>query len=338
MRALVWHGERDIQITDVDTPKIMPGEVLLRVLGAGICGSDVGRYQGRGSAQAPPIILGHEFVGEVVGTDDEALTPIGARVAVFPFITDGSCKSCLRGNENLCRSRTVIGVQRPGGFAEYVAVPAMNCYALHRAPEPAVGALIEPFACALRAARQGAIRPGDRLLVLGSGGIGLLVVAAASKLGLRDIVVSDRTAHRQAATIAAGAAIFVDASSATVADALAPLTDGDGFDVVVDAIGTAETRRLALDAVRAGGRVVLVGLHEDDLPPRGRRVIRDELTIVGSFAYGRDSFAESVALADHGLLDRILETCAIRSLADGPRAFEEIADGSLSVPRVILRT
>lgn len=327
MRALVWRGDHDIRLEDADEPKPRPDEMLLRVLAAGICGSDLGRYAGLGSGQPPPLILGHEFAGEVVVAARSGGAAKGDRVAVYPFVPDGTCAFCLRGQENLCPSRALIGVQRPGAFADLVAVPAAGCYALPRGTPAEVGALVEPFACALHAAAQGAIRSDDRLLVLGAGGIGTLTIVAAVNIGLRSVTVSDRSARRRETALAAGADEAIDPTSVSARPR---------FDLVIDTVGTADTRKQALDVVATGGRVVLVGIHDTVLDIPARRVIRDEVTVVGSFAYTRRSFADAVALAGKGLLESVAAICTIRALSDGPRTFEELTSRALIAPRAIL--
>jgi len=331
----MWRGGSDLRLEDVDMPQPGSGEVLLRVLATGICGSDVGRFTRPASDPVSPLILGHETVGEVAAATETSELRIGTRVAVFSVVADGTCASCRRGQENLCASRSVIGGQRHGAFAEFVAVPARNCYAISSAHPREIGALAEPFACALHAIEQGRVWGDDRVLVLGAGGIGQLLATAATILGLRGVVAADRSDHRRAAVKEAGAIAAVDLL-AMPKDELDVLTGGAGFDVVIDTVGTSDTRRQAVDQVRAGGRVVVFGQHDPALEVSARRVIRDEVSIIGSFAFTRSSFAAAVDMVDRGMLDGVFARCALRGLEDGPRSFRELATTGSSGPRVIL--
>lgn len=337
MRALVWRGERDIALEEREAPLPAEDDVVVRVLAAGICGSDVGRYAGRGSAQPPPIVLGHEFAGTIEAPAEVGGPPVGTRVAVFPLIVDGTCRACRAGDENLCPSRRLVGVQMPGGFAELVRVPAGNCHELSSTVRAEAAALVEPLACALHALRRAHARKEDRLLVLGAGGIGQLVVLAASATGLKHITSADRAAGRRAAALATGAHVAIDLTSSTALEELRSLTNNEGFDLVIDAIGTSAVRKLAIALARPGGRVVLVGLHDADFEMSARIVIRDELSLIGSFGYTRRSFTDAVQLAGRGSLDLASANCDIRPLAQGPIAFAELAAGTIAPLRVILK-
>ncbi len=307
----------------------------MRTLAAAVCGSDVGRFAGLGSGQPPPIVLGHEFVGEVVETPRDG-PPIGTLTSIFPFVADGTCERCRAGKANVCRSRSLIGAHRPGGFAELVAVPAACCYSVPGGRPAEAWALVEPLACAVHALSRAAAGAGDRILVVGSGGVGQLAIVAALDRDVREVVAGDRSPVRRSAASRAGAASVVDIGAPAAAADLRTLAP-DGWDVVIDTGGTATTRRLAVECARAGGRVVLMGLHDGDMDATARTIVREEISVLGSFAYSREEFTEAIELVRAGVLDGVLKSCDVRPLADGPRAFRELADGSIAPLRIILR-
>lgn len=337
MRALIWRGEGDIRVEEVDDPVAEPGEVLLRVLAAGICGSDVGRFAGGGSRQPPPIVLGHEFVGEVVASAAGVGGPsIGERVAVHSLLSDGTCSPCRHGFQNLCRNRTLIGAHRAGAFAEYVVVPAATCHRLPADGAPEIGALVEPLACALHAIERGNVGSGDRLLVLGAGALGLLVAQAAAWVGVRGIIVSDPSPGRREAAIRLGADHAVDPEASDMLDQITRFSSGEGIDIVVDAFGSGGTRRQAVDFAAPGGRAVLLGLHDGVLDMPGTSIVLNELSLLGTFGYAQASFTEAAAKAGQGLLDPFVRECQVRPLSEGAAAFAELAKGAVDAPRVIL--
>jgi threonine dehydrogenase-like Zn-dependent dehydrogenase len=280
-------------------------------------------------------VLGHEFVGEVVTSMEEAL-PLGQRVAVLSLLSDGTCRLCLSGNENLCRSRTLIGAHRAGAFAEFVVVPARSCYALPSSGGAEMGALVEPLACALHAVERGGLSADHRLAVLGAGALGLLVALEARRIGARTIAMSDPLLGRRETAIRMGATAAFDASAQNVNAQLDAVTDGEGFDVVVDAFGSTSSRRQALDLVAPGGRVVLLGLHDDVLEASGANIVLNEASLAGSFAYTHRAFARATSLASEGFLDALVEECELLSLNEGPTAFADLANGRATAPRLIL--
>lgn len=257
MRAAVFHGSNDVRIEDVPEPEVAQGEVLVEVHAAGICGTDAAEYHHGPHWYRVPVtghIPGHEFAGMVValgpGADPGLLGQPVACGAVMPC---HHCRPCLQGHPGACTNLTVIGAQRPGGLAEYCAVPADTCRRLESYRlSTDLGALTQPLAVAAHAWSRGGAAGGDRVLVVGAGAIGLLVGLVSAGSGTQmsicdiDAAVLDRAAGLCEAEI-----VLADGTGAAV--------PGRAYDVVLECSGTPAGIRTALHAARPGGRVVVVG-------------------------------------------------------------------------------
>ena len=258
MRAVRLRAVGDIGLVEVGVPDPGPGEVLIRVLAAGICGTDRHLYKGEFPC-APPVTLGHEFSGEVITTGEGVTLPLGTRITCDPNIACGTCDPCLRGRVNLCIRNIAIGIHRDGGLAEMAVIPA------HRAiPVPDLhphhAAFAEPLACTLHGLDLGAPVPGERVIVLGGGVIGLLAVQLARNAGAEVTLVTRHPAKRDLA-LRTGATH----TAATEAEARALLPQG--ADLVLECAGAAETVEMAPRLTRSGGRVIILGVM-----PQGERV------------------------------------------------------------------
>ncbi|MFM7334764.1 MAG: alcohol dehydrogenase catalytic domain-containing protein [Tabrizicola sp.] len=258
MQAVQLRGLGDIALCDLPDPQPQPGEVLVRVLAAGICGTDRHLYKGEFPC-APPVTLGHEFCGEVVAVGEGVTMPLGTRIACDPNIACGACDQCLRGRVNLCARNIAIGIHRDGGFAEFAALPAHRALPVGEL-DPEVAAFAEPLACTLHGLDIGAPVPGERVVVLGGGVIGLLAVQLARNAGA-DVVLVTRQADKRQLAMALGAT----ATAANVTEAL-PIFGG-GADLVLECAGVAETVEMAPLLTRSGGRIVVLGVL-----PKGERV------------------------------------------------------------------
>ena len=334
MHALVWHGPRSMTLEQVDEPKPRSGDATIRVEAVGICGSELSGYLGESSIRKPPLIMGHEFCGRVEDIPPGSRLVRGQRVTVNPLVSCGECRACRTGSQNLCVRREIIGAHRPGAFAKLVAVPAQNCYPVPAEMGPATAAMAEPLACAVRAVELAQIVPGDSVLVLGSGTIGLCVLAVARRAGAGVLAVTDTNLARLRTARAWGATHVFD-GTADAAEAAQALTGGAGVDVAVDAVGLTVTRRTAARAARRGGRVVLVGLHEAESAFPVNDIVRNETMITGSFAYRTQTFERALSLLGAGILEAgpWLEE---RPLESGPAAFEQLLGGDVSAAKIVL--
>jgi len=315
MRALVFTAPGTVEMLDVPEPDPGPGEVLVQVRAAGICGSELHGARHPGFRQ-PPLIMGHEFAGTTAG---------GEAVVVNPILSCGHCDLCQRGLRNLCRERQIIGVHRAGGFAERVAVPAS---ALRPVP-PGLGweaaALIEPAANAVHAWNQasgalGTDAKGARVGVIGCGAIGLLCVAVALSSGAARVEVSDLAPARLAAALSLGAG------------AGGPGLEGE-YDVVIDAVGSAATRAASVGHQRPGGTAIWLGLADSEPGFDASALVRSEKRVLGSFAYRDEEFAQATTM----IREWDLAWAAGYPLAEGADVFTELMNGSLHPVKALLR-
>lgn len=258
MQAVRLFEAGDIRTVEVPIPIPASGEILIKVEASGICGTDRHLFKGE-FPSAPGTILGHEFSGIIVDAGDTGLD-VGTRVTCDPNTWCGTCSQCLRGRVNLCEFNVATGIHRDGGFAEYCAFPAAKAVALPSALAPLHGAFCEPLACTLHGMDLGAAQPGERLLVIGGGVIGLMAVQIARLAGA-EVALLTRSSEKQELGQNIGAHHAVGDP-----DALHDLW-ADGADLVVECAGVAETVALAPSLTRTGGRIVVLGVL-----PQGARV------------------------------------------------------------------
>jgi len=338
MRSAVWVGPKDIQVSEGPVPELAAGEVLLRVAAVGICGSELSGYLGENSLRVPPLVMGHEFSATVVDrAEDVTGFAVGDRVTVNPMIPDLDCVMCRAGYENLCLNRVLIGAHRPGAFAEYVTVPEIACYHLPDAIDDITGTLVEPTACGLRAVELARVRPGSSVLILGAGPIGLLSLRVAKAAGASEIIITDLADHRLDLAREWGATHAVNPARESVEKVAKSATGGLGVDAAIDAVGLPVTRNDAIKAVRPGGRVVFIGLHQDETSIPGNYVIRSEIEITGAFCYTQNNFASSIRLLASGFLPASESWVDLRGLEDTDRSFVQLIDDPSSAIKIVLK-
>lgn len=261
MRAAVLYGPGDVRVEPVPAPPAPgPGEVLIKVTKAALCGTDAAEWDHGPLLARPPVVLGHEFTGSVVAAADSGLLP-GTRVVSGAGISCGACEWCAIGRTNLCASYQTLGLHLDGGLAELVLSPAAVCRVVPDGLDDVAAAMAQPLAVALHAARRGRVGPGRSCAVVGVGGIGAFIVAAAAALGAAPLIAIDVSDSRLATAAALGATHTVNASRADAAPAVFSVTGGDGAHVVIEASGAPASPAAALSMVRRGGDVVIVGLQ-----------------------------------------------------------------------------
>ena len=340
MQALVWLGPRDMVQRAEPMPKPAEDEVLISVRAVGICGSELSGFSGHNSLRVPPLIMGHECAGQVVkvtggtfATGGEAM--VGARVTLNPLVVCGTCDRCSSGKSNLCRHRQLVGAHRPGAFAQYVAVPTRQCYPLPESLSLVAGALAEPLACSIHAVALSGVQPQESLLILGAGPIGLCAVAAARAQGVEQIIVSDIAQPRLEMAQRWGASDIINAREQDVVTFVQERYPG-GVDRVIDAVGATHVRTQAIRAVIPGGRVVFIGLHDEESVLPANYIIRQEIAVTGSFAYTDNDFAEAMDLLSRGVVQPSADWLEERPLSDGPSAFAELVDSKAKVAKIVL--
>lgn len=327
MKALVYTGPGQLEYREVAEAEAAPGEVLVAVEAVGICGSDLHAWQGHDARRPPPLILGHEAAGIVLGGAQD-----GARVTVNPLVTCGTCPDCLAGRDNLCPDRQILSMPpRAGAFAERIAIPARNLVHLPKGLPAHHAAFCEPLACgwhAIRLALQVIPDPGEpRVAIIGGGAIGIAAALSAAARGLPEIHIAETNPARHDAIRAAGPFAVYNPRDAE--------PEPGSFAMVIDAHGDARSRAAASRLVRPGGVIVHVGLAAAGDGLDLRRITLQEITVIGSYTYTRSDFRAAAAaliagtVGDLGWIER-------RPLEAGPGAVEELASGRASAPKITL--
>ena len=337
MLAAVYYGPGDIRVEDRQKPKIGPGEVLLQVTSSGICGTDMRIYHGAHRKFPPGTIRvpGHEFVGDVVEIDTDVTgIEVGQRVFVAPNIGCGHCRQCLSGNNNRCADYQAFGVTMDGAFAEYVRIPAGgirqgNLIPIDRTTDPAAAALIEPFACVLHGQDGLDIKPGEVVLIVGAGPIGIMHLMLARLSGAVRVIVSDLIADRLALATESGADRVVNPAEEDLAAVIAEESDGEGADVVIVAAPAHHAQQESLALAAIGGRINFFGGLPKDRPTiefDSNLVHYKELVVTGTTACSTDDCWRAAAIVNSARIGLSPLVSARFPLHQAPEAFAAAGD------------
>jgi L-iditol 2-dehydrogenase len=341
MKALLLSEYNRLEVVDVPMPRPGPDEVLVKVEACGICGSDVHGYDGSSGRRIPPVIMGHEAAGTVVsagpGVSDMQQ---GDRVTFDSTIYCGVCEYCRKGEVNLCNQRQVLGVStpdfnRPGAFAEYVVVPRRVMYPLPAEVSATRAAMIEPLAVAVHAVSLATVTPETTALVMGAGMIGVLVLQVLKERGCGRIFVIDIDDTRLASAKHLGATEVINAKSQDTAAVLTRLTNGAGVDLSFEAVGSTPTVKSAIEAVRKGGTVVLIGNVSPAVEIPLQVVVSRELTLRGSAASSGE-YPECIDLLARGAVQVDQLITAVAPLEQGAEWFQRLHSREPNLLKVIL--
>ncbi|MGW3954244.1 L-threonine 3-dehydrogenase [Streptomyces sp. NPDC004752] len=292
MKALVKErAEPGLWLRDVPEPEIGHGDLLIEVQRTGICGTDLHIRSWDGWARQAirtPLVLGHEFVGQVVATGrDVTDIRIGDRVSGEGHLVCGRCRNCLAGRRQLCRATVGLGVGRDGAFAQYVALPESNVW-VHRFPvDLDVAAIFDPFGNAVHTALSFPL-VGEDVLITGAGPIGLMAAAVARHAGARNVVITDVSEERLELARKLGVSLALNVSHASIADAQRELGLREGFDIGLEMSGQPEAVRDMIANLTHGGRIAMLGLPSQEFPVDWARIVTSMITIKG--IYGREMF------------------------------------------------
>jgi len=310
MRVARLYGIRDLRLEDLPRPAPGPGEVLLKVACVGVCGSDVHYYvKGRISHHVvtEPLILGHEFSAWVTELGPGARQlEIGQLVAVNPQIPCGECELCQHGHPNLCPNVRYCGTPPvDGAFAEYVVMPAKNCFSLPQGVGPAEGALLEPLGIAIHAVDLAHLKPGQTIAVLGGGPIGLLIAAVAKVSGATETFMIDPLAYRRqfALDYIADAVLNPSEEGTDLVAEIMGMTGGRGVDVAFEAAGAAGTPDQAAAVVCAGGKVIIAGIPSEDTMRFTASTARHKGLTIKIVRRMKHTYPRAIRLIQRGMVD-----------------------------------
>jgi len=343
MKALLLSEYNKLEVTDLVGPTPGPDELLIRVAACGICGSDVHGYDGSTGRRIPPIVMGHEAAGVVVATGSEVRGyAAGDRVTFDSTVFCGACDFCRAGDVNLCNDRQVIGVscgeyRRAGAFAEFLTVPARVAYHLPEGLSFPEAAMLEAVSVALHGVAVSEMRGDETVLVIGAGMIGLLLLQAARSTGLGSarVFVSDVDATRLELAASMDAEETFLASGAELTEEIMKRTGGRGVDVILEAVGRNETIATAIDCVRKGGTVVLVGNISPQVNLPLQKVVSRQIRLQGSCASAGE-YPEAMELIASGKIKVAPLITAIAPLADGPSWFERLHSREPNLMKIVL--
>ena len=339
MKALVWEAPRAMRIREQDVPGPGPGETLIKVDYAGICGSELSGYLGHNALRLPPLVMGHEFAGTVAevgpaASEAEPALAAGDAVTVNPLYCTGASELQERGLDQLCPTRQLIGAHVPGAYAQYVAVPTRAVHPLPAGMSTRMGALTEPVGCGVRIGELAGQVQDATCLIVGMGPIGLLALQVLLRNGASEVVVADLDAERLAMGEHYGG-IPVNPAEADPVEVVLTRTDGIGAAASVDAVGTGRTRQQCVSGTMATGIVILSGLHEETSEIPAADIIRREITLRGSFSYSPANFREALTLLDREEIS--LEPWIVEApLEDGGQWFDRLIDAPGNVSKVLL--
>jgi L-iditol 2-dehydrogenase len=341
MKALVLSEYKHLQLQDLPVPQPAADELLIHIKACGICGSDVHGFDGSTGRRIPPIVMGHEAAGvvEAIGDQVTGFKP-GDRVTFDSTVYCGDCFYCRRGQINLCDRREVIGVSTPlfrrmGAFAEYVTVPARIAYALPDAMPFAHAALIEAASVAVHGASLTPVEPGDTAVVIGAGMIGLLTLQAVRQAGAARVFVVDLDNTRLAMARDLGATETFNSKAQNVVAEVQKRTEGRGADIALECVGITDAIALAVESVRKGGAVTLVGNVAPKIDLALQSVVSRQIRLQGSCA-SCGEYPEVIAMMADGRIRVEPLVSAVAPLQEGASWFQRLYDREPGLLKVVL--
>ena len=304
MKALLYPEFDTLQLSEQPVPEPAADEVLLRVSACGICGSELESFQTRSPRRPPPLVMGHEFCGVVerLGDAVEGWSP-GDRVVSNSVVPCGNCHLCSRGDTHLCPERQIFGMHRFGAFAEWTNVPARCLLSWPKDLPASAACLTEPLGNGVHIVGLTQHLPAQRVLVIGSGPIGLMCQQALQVLRGSKVLVTDLVDERLSAASAVGAELVVNAGRDDLDGAIRDLTDGAGMDLVVDAVGSEITKKQSIAACRPGGAAVWIGLHGNCLTFNSYDLTLHEKQVLGTYSAKMEELSKALELLAEGKIE-----------------------------------
>ncbi len=335
MKALFLTAIGQTEIREIEKPSIGPEEVLLKIGMVGFCGGDLNGFKGLFELQEYPNVLGHEVGGtiEAMGSQVPESFKIGNKVTVYPYLNCGKCISCRKGRRNACQDNKTMGVRRPGAMTRYIAIHWQDLFTSEKLSLKEL-ALVEPLTVGFHAAARGRVSSQDRVAVIGCGIVGMGAIASAVNRGA-EVIAIDIDDSKMDIAKKIGVAHTINTSREDLHEALMRITDGDGPDVIIEAVGNAITYRAAVDEVAYTGRVVCIGYAKSAVEFNTGIFVRKEIEILGS-RNCTDEFPEVIAYLEAGKFpveDVISKTV---SLDDAGAALADWAANAKGITKIMV--
>ena len=338
MKTIIINKPGEVEIIEQAMPVRKQGEALLKILYGGICGSDLGTYRGTFAYASYPRIPGHEFSAEIIeiGDNDRNLKP-GMIVTCNPYFNCGHCYSCQRGLVNCCTSNETMGAQRDGAFSEYITMPIERIYD-GKGLSAKTLALIEPFCISYHGISRANIQPNDKVLVIGAGTIGVLAAVAAKAKGAKVYIsdVAENKINYAIETFGLDGGILND-SPENFIKRVEEITNGNYFDVTIEAVGLPSTFQACIDAAAFGARMVQIGVgkrtHEFDFTLLQKK----ELNVYGSRNALKKDFLELIDLVKSGKVDLEKIVTNTYNLDEADKAFQDFSKNAASMLKVVIK-
>lgn len=331
MKAIEITKPGEIRLIEKEMPKAKQGEALLKVLYCGICGADVASYTGNQPFTTYPRIPGHEFSAQIVEIpENDRGLKAGDIVTCNPYFNCGECYACKRGIVNACHDNQTMGVQRDGSFQEYITMPVERILDGKGLSAKEL-ALIEPFSISCHALSRAEVKQNDNLLIMGAGPIGLFALMRAKALGAR-VLIADMLESRLALAKEFGADCVVNVKENDLHKACDKFTDGNGFDVCVEACGAPETFLSCIDEAAHGANIILIGNGKRETTFVHSVILKKELNIFGSRNAFTKDFETLIDLVKSGKADILRIVSGVYEKENAAEAFEALShnDGTLA--------
>jgi 2-desacetyl-2-hydroxyethyl bacteriochlorophyllide A dehydrogenase len=334
MKALVLRSPGQAFIETIPDPLAAKGDIVLKVRMVGFCGSDLNSFRGLNPLVSYPRVLGHEVSAKVLqaGSGESELS-VGTDVAISPYTSCGKCAACRRGRSNACQFNQTLGVQRDGALAEFITMPREKLYPAKLTTKELC--LVEPLTVGFHAVSRGRVTAEDSVAIFGCGGVGLGAVAAASSRGARTICIDVDDEKLELAQLA-GAACTIHSKRESLHDRLQEMTAGRGPDVVIEAVGTPETFRAAVEEVAFTGRVVYIGYAKEPVTYETRMFVQKELDILGSRNAQPEDFHAVIQLLEGRRFPVEQAVSRVVSLGEAPGALRSWSENPSSFKKILV--
>ena len=326
MMLAATYLEKD-KILAKSQPLPVPGtnEALIKVLATGICGSDLAIVSGNHPRATPPLIIGHEFAGEIIELNKPEISNlrVGNKVTLYPLISCGDCYACRNGLNHVCSSLRVIGFDRDGGLAEYVSLPVDMLIRIPDTMNYEEGSLIEPLSVAVHAINLKSVNQEDKILVLGAGPIGLLTAMVLNFHGVDNLYISDINNYRLQIANSLGIKT-INSINTNIYEYIEDITNGDMTDIVFEVVGVQESAEQMIDLVRPRGTIINVSVFKKHPKIDMRSINFKELTVLGSRVYTRQDFEKAIDISSHLPLTEIVShRLPLSDVTDAFRLFKK---------------